>query len=480
MSKSSLVVRTKYQKCKDLKNDISKTISYISDKRKADSNTIDEYDILKDYIIHADNDAYLYEDKECFTWSINGDVNAKDDLKEIKELDTSGILWSLVLSFEPEFAVDKGLITKLDYYNLTKRIMPQLLVDMGLKLNNTTWYCSLHRNTKHPHLHISFFEHKKTISNPKIPYHCIHKLKSNISNYLIDNEKFYKLRDKEFKSIVGNISLKELTRINEQKLYSDKFRNELNRILLNFYDKLPSTGRLQFNSTNMDLYRDDLKLIIDYILMHDSVKYSYAKYLKLLNEHQKELRAIFGSSKNPEKNYYNNQLNKLYSKIGNEILKNYKKYMSQNNIEREIEFLKKHILDLKFKSRSYTKQKTIYNIAKGLYWLCDISGLNINQTRIVFENWIKRSNYELGVSVDEYISSIDISNISKDIYNYYNIMKKLGYDFDRFSKYKSKNFYQEINYKMFINKAINHIMYEIEKEEEKIEKQIEYELEEKY
>ena len=77
----------------------------------------------------------------------------------------------------------------------------------------------------------------------------------------------------------------------------------------------------------MDLYRDNLKLIIDYILMHDSVKYSYAKYLKLLNEHQKELRVIFGSSKDPEKNYYNNQLNKLYSKIGNEILKNYKKYI---------------------------------------------------------------------------------------------------------------------------------------------------------
>ena len=327
MSKASIIVRTKYQKSKDLKKDVAKTISYISDKKKADSASINEYDLLKDYMLFGDNDSYLYEDKECFTWSMNGDINAKEDLKNIEELDEKGTLWSLVLSFDPEFAINKGLITKLDYYNLTKVFMPQLLTSMGLKLDNVTWYCSLHRNTAHPHLHINFFEHRKTISNPRIPYSCIHEMKSKIANYLIDNEKFYKLRDEEFRAITGDVSLKELTKIKNQKLYSDKFRSDLNKMLLNFYDKLPSMGRLQFNSSSMDKYRNDLKLIVDYILMHDSVKYSYAKYLKLLREHQKELNAIYGSIRDPEKNYYDNQLNKLYSKIGNEILKNYKIYI---------------------------------------------------------------------------------------------------------------------------------------------------------
>ena len=47
------------------------------------------------------------------------------------------------------------------------------------------------------------------------------------------------------------------------------------------------------------------------------------------------------------------------------------------------------------------------------------------------------------------------------------------------SNFKNKNFYQEINYKMFIKTAINHLNFEIESEEKAIEKEIEYELEEK-
>lgn len=477
MSSPSLIVRTKYQKSKDLKKDVAKTISYISDKKKADSASINEYDLLKDYMLFGDNDSYLYEDKECFTWSINGDINAKEDLKKINELDESGILWSLVLSFDPEFAVNKGLITKVDYYKLTKQFMPQFLTSMGLKLDNVTWYCSLHRNTKHPHLHINFFEHNKTISNPRIPYSCIHEMKSKIANYLIDNEKFYKLRDQEFKSITGDVSLKELTKIKNQKLYSDKFRSDLNKMLLNFYDKLPSMGRLQFNSSNMDPYRNDLKLIIDYILMHDSVKYSYAKYLKLLKEHQKELNSVYGSIRDPEKNYYDNQLNKLYSKIGNDILRNYKDYKSKNTMDREKEFIKKHIMEFKFKSRDYKKKGTIDNLIRDLNILCELSDLNYNQKKLVFENWVKRSHYDL--DIDQLMPSLNNNVEDLNSNNYYNIMKKLGYNLQRLSNFKNKNFYQEINYKMFINTAINHLMYEIENEEKNIEKQIEYELEEK-
>src|SRR5574344_2146047 len=295
----------------------------IRNKKKADATSVDENDLLKDYLLFANNDSCLYEDKECFTWSMNGDIDAKRDLIEINKLDSKGTLWSLVISFPPDFAINNGLITKQDYFQLTKNIIPTLLSEMGLKLNNVSWYCSLHRNTNNPHLHINFYEHHKTISDPRIPYSCIHNLKSNIANYLIDNEKFYRLRDQEFTKITGDVNLKELTKIKNQKLFGDKYRKELNSKLVDFYSILPKTGRLQYNSKNMKLYKNELDDIIKYILMHDSVKYNYSKYLRLLDEHQKELTAIYGeSSSNKNKNYYENQLNKLYSKIGNEILFN--------------------------------------------------------------------------------------------------------------------------------------------------------------
>ena len=475
MSSSNIVVRVKYQSCSDLRKSVAKTISYISDKKKADATSIDEYDILKDYMQFASNDSYLYEDKESFTWSNDGDIDASYNLKNINNLDPKGTLWSLVISFPPEFAINNGLITKVDYYNLTKNFMPSFLTGMGFKMNNVTWYCSLHRNTDNPHLHINFFEHHKTISNPKVPYDLIYKLKSNIANYLIDNEKFYRLRDEEFKSITGSISLAELTRIKNQKLFGDKYRKDLNKMLLELYDVLPATGRLQYNSKNMRPYKEQLNRIIEFILLHDSTKYKYARYIKLLDEHQKELTAIYGSSSaNKNLEYYNHQINKLYSKIGNEILSNYKVYQSLDKMDREKEFLNKHIKDLKFKSSPYRKKENIDSVAKDLNKICNLAGLNYLEKRYVFTNWISKSKYK--IDVDALLSSMDNSKPEMSSTEFYTILRKLNYDYDRYSKYKSKMFYQELNYKKFINQAMNYLEYELEQEEKQIINDLEYEL----
>lgn len=472
---SNIIIRTKYQKSKNLKSSISKVINYIGDKKKADSSSIDEYNILKDFMLFSDKESYLYETKECFIWNMNGDIDARKDLKEIKNLDENGIIWSLIVSFPPDFAINHGLITKSDYYQLTTNFMPTFLSDMGLKLDNVSWYCSLHRNTDNPHLHINFFEHKKTISDSKIPYSCIYNLKSNIANYLIDNEKFYKLRDDKFKKIAGDIDLRQLTKIKNQKLFDDKYRKNLNNRLLDLYSKLPSKGRLQYNSKNISVCKKELDEIIEYILMHDSIKYNYSKYLQLLKEHQKELKDMYGDSKS--NNYYQNQLSKLYSKIGNEILSNFKIYQSLDDIKKEKEFLKKHIQDLNFKSRrDYISDKSKIDIAKGLYKICDMANLNYNQTKKIFKKWLKNSNYNY--NVDDLIASVTTLDSNISITEYYNILKKLGYEYKRLNKLKSKNFYQELNYKKFINKAINHLMYESEKEEKEIENQLEYNLDE--
>ena len=54
----------------------------------------------------------------------------------------------------------------------------------------------------------------------------------------------------------------------------------------------------------------------------------------------------------------------------------------------------------------------------------------------------------------------------------------MNYDYDRYSKYKNKMFYQELNYKKFINQAINYLEYELEQEEKQIINELEYDLSE--
>lgn len=471
---SNVIVRAKYQKCKNLKTSIAKTINYIGDKKKADSSSIDEYNVLKDFMLFADKESYLYETSECFIWNMNGDIDAKKDLKELHDLDDSGNLWSLVISFPPNFAIEHGLVTKSDYYQLTASIMPTFLTSIGFKLDNVSWYCSLHRNTDNPHLHINFFEHRKTISDPKIPYSSIYQLKSNIANYVIDNEKFYRLRDEQFKKITNSIDFKQLTETKNKKLFDDKYRRNLNNMLLDLYSKLPKKGRLQYNSKNMLLYKKELNNIIQYVLMHDSIKYDYSKYLILLKEHQKELQNMYGNSK--YNNYYANQLNRLYSKIGNEILNNYKIYNSIDVMKKEKDFLKKHIHELNFKSRKdYSMDKTKLDIAKGLYKICDFADLNYHQTKKVFQKWLNTSGYKY--DVDDLIVSVTTLNSNMNMNEYYSNLKKLGYSYEKYSKIKSKNFYQELNYKRFINKSINYLMYESEQEEKQIINELEYNLE---
>lgn len=474
---SSIVVRVRYKQQKNTKTHIAKWVDYVSKKEKADSTSLDEKNIMNEYFSLFDKDSFLYEKCESFVWNKDGDVNPKKELKSIRKIDDYGFIWNLVISFPPNFALNKGLITKSDYSDLTKNIMPKLINDMGLRLDNTTWYASLHINTKNPHMHILIHEYKKTASRGYIAPSCIHNLKSNIANYLVNNNKFYVLRDKTFSNIVGEVSLKDLSKVKNQKLYSDKFRRELNNKLIDLYNVLPKVGRLQYNSKNMIPYKEQLNNIIEYILMHNSIKYDYAQYIKLLKEHQKELNTLYGlGSENKNQKYCNEQINRLYSKIGNEILSNFKKYQSMDKLAKEKQFLKKHINEFKFKSNSnYAKEETKINIAKQLYKLCMFSGLNYNETRKVFENWLENSKYNFNV---DYLISLGATlDYDMSTTEYFNSLKKLGYNYERYNKIKSKEFYKELNYKKFINSAFNHLIYELKQEEKQIINELEYELE---
>lgn len=477
MSSSNIIVRTRYKHSLTTNKHISKWVDYVSKKEKADTTSLDEKNIMKEYFSLADKDSFLFEKCESFIWDKDGDANPKQDLKD-NNIDSMGFTWNLIISFPPDFALNNGLITKSDYADLTKNIMPSLINDMGLKLDNTNWYACLHRNTDNPHLHILIYENKKTASKGFIPQFVIQNIKSNISSFLIDNTEFYKLRDKTFSNITGAINLNDLNKVQSQKLFSDKFRKELNSRLLSLYDKLPSKGRLQYNSKNMIPYKKELDEIINFILMHDSTKYNYANYLKLLEQHQKELINLYGMTKdNKLRKYYNEQLHRLYSKIGNEILSNFKTYQSLDVITKEKQFLSKHIKEMKFKSRNdYLKEETILKIAQDLYKLCLFAGLNDYETKKVFKNWIVNSKYNL--DPNKLVDSFSITNTEFTSTEFYKCLNKLGYPYKRYIKLKSKYFYKEVNYKIFINQAMDYLMYELEQEKMQIISNMQYELEE--
>lgn len=473
---SSIIIRTKFSNSSSLSHRLSKWADYVSKKEKADSTSLDEKNLLNEFFSLASNNDYIKEKNELFIWNQDGDINPKDFIK-FNKLNNINYSWNLVISFPNEFAFSNGLITKSDFFELTKNIMPNLITDMNLRLENSFWFSCLHRNTKNPHLHIFLSEKLPTATTGYISQYVLKKLKSNIANYLIDNKSFYILRDKEFSDIVGNINLKKLSKVQPQKLYSDKYRKDLNKMLLDLYNDLPQKGRLQYNSKNIKSSKNKLDNIIDFILSHESIKYNYSNYLKLLDKHQRELETLYGmSNDNINKKYYNDQIEKLYTRIGNEILQNFKIYQAMDLMEREKKFLSLHIKEMNFKSRKdYSKEETRINIAKDLYKMCTLAELNYNETKKVFQKWVNNSNYNY--DVDELLSQVSSIDYEMSSTQYYKALNKLGYNYEKYNKFRNKYFYKQLNYKKFINQAMEHIEYEIEKEQKEIISSIQYEME---
>ena len=82
------------------------------------------------------------------------------------------------------------------------------------------------------------------------------------------------------------------------------------------------------------------------------------------------------------------------------------------------------------------------------------------------------------MDVNALISSVRDIDVTMTTQEFYNALKKLGYPPKRFNTLKNRNFYRQLEYKRFIDSAIDHLMYELDLEEKEIINQLEYELDE--
>ena len=132
---------------------------------------------------------------------------------------------------------------------------------------------------------------------------------------------------------------------------------------------------------------------------------------------------------------------------------------------------------MKFKSRNdYKNEKVKYDIATDLYKLCLMSDLNDTQIKKVFTNWIKNSKYD--INVDSFLNSIPITEYNLTSTEFYKALNRLGFNYEKYQKSKTKYFYMELNYKKFINRAFNYLEYELKEEEKQIINKLQYDLEE--
>jgi hypothetical protein len=466
----SIIVRGEYKEVGNMKRGIAKWNNYATREEATDPSQISDDDIL--------NSINYQDEKDSYAWDSNGDVNILEELKKDKNLNRSGKLWDMFVSFDPEFLKEVSLLNKADYYKLTKNVIPKFLLSANFILSNVKWYSTLHINTDNPHIHILFYEKKEMTKIGKLPQSSYVSLKKYISSYLVDKNDFYKNTAADIKEIREIISKNKLNIADKKTLFSGSYRKQLNQKLLSLYNKLSDTGRLQYNSLSMKKHKAGIDQIIEFILSHYSLRYKYERYYLRLQDFCKLSEKMYGKS---QKDYAENQINNLYERIGNDILKNYKIYNSNPFLETEREFLKNNIMTLKLKSRSLETNRTFIKKTTGLYKLGLMAELNDNQFIVLFNNWKSRSNHDFNVlQTIEELKKIEHNDFTKE--EYIKALRSLGYDSKKYLKVKKSSFYKEVKFRKFYYNALNNLIQQNEKLDEEIldMKERELDVKEKY
>jgi len=167
-------------------------------------------------------------------------------------------------------------------------------------------------------------------------------------------------------------------------------------------------------------------------------------------------------------------MNRLYSKIGNDILYNFKVYNSTDFLERQKEFLNINIMNMDFKSKTPKKKSTILKHARELYQLAKLADCSESDIKKLLHNWCKKSN--INYDIDLLYSAVNQGREDINVTTFYKALSHLGYTKERYNNYKSKSFYKNLHFKQFIKKANNLLLRESKKEERYLQEILEKEL----
>jgi len=170
-------------------------------------------------------------------------------------------------------------------------------------------------------------------------------------------------------------------------------------------------------------------------------------------------------------------MKRLYARIGNDILYNYKVYNSKDFLLHQKEFLKVNIMNMNFKSKSLKKNSTVLKHASDLYKLGRLADLSDNDIKKIFSKWIKNSNIKY--DVDLLFESVSSGREDMNATDFYKALSHLGYTKEKYDNYKSKSFYKHLQFKQFIKKANYFLLVENRKEEKFLKELIDKQLEDK-
>lgn len=346
--KAGVVVVTEF--CRPNDNRFQGYIDYINRSKAVRNKNTAKYNLYQNYMGNPNKTSGLFTSEKD-----NLSEDEKMQLKEIFEQAQSNesVMWQTVISFDNRWLKQNGIISENDdaideakLKEVARGGVNRMLE--AEKLDNAVWSGAIHFNTDNIHIHIATvepvpmrekkeytqyeyaYQNGKRIRKPildengkpltKMEYKgrfkpkSIEKCKSYVVNELVnDKENNIKINQIIRDSIVKQKS--------EHPLVQDE---ELVKLFEDLYQKMPDCNRNLWNYNNPIMAR--LRADIDNISTNYLEKYHSDEFKELrerINTQEEVYKQAYGDSK---KDYGKNKMKDLYTRLGNAILKEIKKY----------------------------------------------------------------------------------------------------------------------------------------------------------
>lgn len=257
------------------------------------------------------------------------DVLSESDIEKYKEIyniaqENGSPMWRPILSFDNRWLYQMGIydpetqiVNVRELESATRKCVHTMLENE--KMEGVVWTAAIHHNTDNIHVHISMVQPvpmkdwKK--ESPKFKVKSFERGKSSVVNYMMDNQmEFNMIQDLSRNRILGHG-------------YDTIIRDQdLKERLEKLYAKLPDDKRLwKYNMNAMQPYRDEIDQITSiYLERHCGEDFERLK--GALSIQQQRYEQAYGKTND----YAQNQIDDLYTRMGNQILAEGRQIMKEN------------------------------------------------------------------------------------------------------------------------------------------------------
>lgn len=373
--KAGIVIKSRFLSPKS--KQFATYIDYINRDEAVRNEKFEQYSAYNDYMDNSEKSGALFTAELDF---LNEQQNRA--LKQSFRLaqKRGSLMWQNVISFDNRFLQKHGAydpktkwLDEAKMRDLTRSAMAELLSQNGMS-ESALWSASIHYNTDNIHIHAAVVEPVPTRKRGKLLPKSLLSAKSKAAAAILDRTP----QQERIQELVREQILQ--SKCQHHSMQDKKLRGMFRQL----YQQLPQNHKKWFyNDSTIDRLRPQIDAFTTEYIQQNHAK-EFEELKGLLRQEQEIYREAYGGSEYDR--YMENKLQDLYTRMGNTVLKELRKY------HREME-----------QRTRANRQRKQQSVPAALY------------TAIAINASIKRLEHSLSDDVQKYRNQIEYEQLRQQI-----------------------------------------------------------------